>query len=426
MTGAGRGIGRAYARLLAARGARVVVNDLGGSVDGAGVSADVAAAVVAEIVADGAGDTAVADGNDVSSESGAQALVAHALDAFGRIDIVINNAGIVRWAAFPELDDEILAQHLAVHVGGAFHTTRAAWPHMVSQGYGRVVMTTSSGIFGLPNNGAYATAKAAVIGLTRSLSLAGAAYGVKANLIAPAAATRMGGDEAAPEMAPDLVAPMAAYLAHEDCPVSGEIYAAGFGRFARVFIATTEGYVHTGGEPTIEDVAAHWSTINDEAGYHVPADLPAWAAEFDAPPTRRSQLTGANARVIELPAWSRRHNVCDGDSRGTGCNRVAGCGGMRWMFLGRRAEGCDAPGAHSDHRRDAARGVVDAPAPRQASPGNDPISRRHAAAGLALEARRRHDRQEPILRTRRVVGGHGARRRSRGRGARGDDPDLEG
>jgi NAD(P)-dependent dehydrogenase (short-subunit alcohol dehydrogenase family) len=216
----------------------------------------------------------------VSTESGAEALVARALDEFGRLDVVINNAGIVRWAAFPELDDEILAQHLAVHVGGAFHTTRAAWPHMVSQAYGRVVMTTSSGIFGLANNGAYATAKAAVIGLTRSLALAGAADGIKVNLIAPAAATRMGGDEDAAEMSPDLVAPMAAYLAHEDCPVSGEIYAAGFGRFARVFIATTDGYVHTGSAPTIEDVAAHWAAINDETDYRVPRDLIAWSADF--------------------------------------------------------------------------------------------------------------------------------------------------
>ena len=149
-----------------------------------------------------------------------------------------------------------------MHVGGSFNTTRAAWPHMVEQGYGRIVMTTSAGMFGLPDNLAYATAKAGVIGLTRSLATAGAAHGIKVNLIAPAAMTRMAGRRAGRRrrrgdpMAPDLVAPMVAFLAHEDCPVSGEIYAAGAGRFARIFIASTEGYVHPTAAPTVEDVAA--------------------------------------------------------------------------------------------------------------------------------------------------------------------------
>jgi NAD(P)-dependent dehydrogenase (short-subunit alcohol dehydrogenase family) len=145
------------------------------------------------------------------------------------------------------------------------------------------VMTTSAGVFGLPNNTSYATAKGAVIGLTRSLTTAGAAHGIKVNLIAPAAMTRMAGrasDDASPEMAPDLVAPMVALLAHEDCPVSGEAYAAGAGRFARIFIAMTPGYVHTGPAPTIEDVADNWATINDETGYGIPADLMDWSATF--------------------------------------------------------------------------------------------------------------------------------------------------
>ena len=169
-----------------------------------------------------------------------------------------------------------------MHVGGSFNTTRAAWPHMVEQGYGRIVMTTSTGMFGLPKNLSYATAKAAVIGLTRSLTTAGAAHGIKVNLIAPAAFTRMAGQPSDArrrrEMSPDLVAPMVAFLAHEDCPVSGEIYAAGAGRFARIFIASTEGYVHPGPAPTIEDVAEHWATINDETGYYVPADLIDWSS----------------------------------------------------------------------------------------------------------------------------------------------------
>jgi NAD(P)-dependent dehydrogenase (short-subunit alcohol dehydrogenase family) len=283
VTGAGRGIGRAYARLLASRGAAVVVNDLGGSITGTGTDAGPAAEVAAEIVA--AGGVAVADGNDVADPAGAQALVDTAVGRFGRIDALVNNAGIIRWAGFPEADAENLASHLAVHVGGSFNTTRAAWPHMVEQGYGRVVMTGSSGMFGLPQNLSYATAKAAVIGMTRSLATAGRAHGITINVIAPAAFTRMAGpvpdDSDMPtQMAPELVAPMVAFLAHEGCPVSGEVYAAGAGRFARIFIATTEGYVHPTATPTVEDIAAHWAQINDEAGYTIPADLVDWSSTF--------------------------------------------------------------------------------------------------------------------------------------------------
>jgi NAD(P)-dependent dehydrogenase (short-subunit alcohol dehydrogenase family) len=285
VTGAGRGIGRAHALLLADRGASVVVNDLGGSIEGVGADTGPASTVAAEIVA--AGGAAVADTNDIANEAGAQALVATAVERFGRIDILVNNAGIVRWARMADADGELLAQHLAVHVVGAFNTTRAAWNHFVDQHYGRVVMTTSTGMLGLLGNLAYATAKGGVVGLTRSLAVDGVEHGILVNAIAPAAVTRMGGradDDApvAPEMAPDLVAPMVGYLAHEDCPVNGEIYVAGFGRFARLFIASTEGYVASDAAPTIEDVAAHWGEINDEAGYSVPRDLNAWSAAFTA------------------------------------------------------------------------------------------------------------------------------------------------
>ena len=278
VTGAGRGIGRAHALLLAARGARVVVNDLGGTMEGDGADPAPAAAVAAEIVA--AGGVAIADGNDVAAAAGAQALVDATVEQFGRVDVLINNAGIIRWAGFPEADADNLASHFAVHVGGSFNTTRAAWPHMVEQQYGRIVMTTSAGLFGLPQNLSYAAAKGAVIGLTRSLNTAATAHGIKVNLIAPAAVTRMAGGATTTQMSPDLVAPIVAFLAHEDCPVSGEIYAAGAGRFARIFIASTPGYVHTGSEPTVEDVADNWATINDETGYSVPADLTDWSATF--------------------------------------------------------------------------------------------------------------------------------------------------
>jgi NAD(P)-dependent dehydrogenase (short-subunit alcohol dehydrogenase family) len=250
----------------------------------------VAAAVADEIAA--AGGAAAADGSDVSTTVGAQTLVDTALERFGRLDVLVNNAGIIRWAGPPDADEENLAQHLAVHVVGSFLTTRSAWPRMVEQGYGRIVMTTSTGMLGLPNNVSYATAKAGVIGMTRSLSTAGARHGIKVNLVAPAAFTRMAGQPAGadssgsgsepPHMSPELAAPMVAYLAHESCPVSGEIYAAGAGRFARIFLASTEGYVQTTPEPTPEDVAEHWSQINDETGYYVPADLTGWSASFMA------------------------------------------------------------------------------------------------------------------------------------------------
>ncbi|MFA5885953.1 MAG: SDR family oxidoreductase, partial [Acidimicrobiia bacterium] len=261
---------------------------LGGSIGGDGADAGPAAAVAGEIVA--AGGAAAADTSDVATPAGGQTLVDTAVERFGRIDVVVNNAGIVRWAGLPDADLDNLDRHLAVHVAGSFNTIRAAWPRMADQGYGRVVNTTSTGMFGLPTNLSYATAKAGVVGMTRSLATAGAKHDIRVNCIAPAAFTRMAGTGADPAdddpmatlMAPELVAPMVAFLAHESCPVSGEVYTAGAGRFARLFIASTEGYVHPTAAPTVEDVAAHWATINDETGYFVPADLMAWSARFTA------------------------------------------------------------------------------------------------------------------------------------------------
>jgi NAD(P)-dependent dehydrogenase (short-subunit alcohol dehydrogenase family) len=286
VTGAGRGLGRAYAMLLADRGAGVVVNDLGGGPDGDGADPQPALQVVEEIVA--AGGRAVADNNDVASSDGGNAVIGAALEAFGRIDIVVNNAGIMRWQGLPEVDDKNIDRHYAVHVRGSFNTVRAAWPHFVAQDYGRVVMTTSTGVLGRADNVGYATAKAGVIGMARAMTAGAGERNIRVNCIAPLASTRLGvrpGQTAAasssPFLDPEWVAPMVAYLAHEDCDVSGETYAAGAGRCNRIFLAATPGYLGADtGSLTVEDVAANWAAINDEAGYYVPVDPADWAAHF--------------------------------------------------------------------------------------------------------------------------------------------------
>jgi NAD(P)-dependent dehydrogenase (short-subunit alcohol dehydrogenase family) len=173
------------------------VNDLGGSMAGDGADDAPAAAVVDEITA--AGGTAVADTLDISTASGAAGLVARALHDFGRVDIVVGNAGIMRWAPFPDVALEDVGQHLAVHALGSFLVAKAAWPHLAHQGYGRIVLTTSTGVLGLKGNTAYGMAKGGVLGLMRSLALAGRTVGIRANCIAPAASTRMAG-EGGPEM----------------------------------------------------------------------------------------------------------------------------------------------------------------------------------------------------------------------------------
>ncbi|MFD7205668.1 SDR family NAD(P)-dependent oxidoreductase [Streptomyces sp. NPDC059893] len=289
VTGAGRGIGRAHARLLAGRGAKVVVNDLGVSLDGEGGDDARAEAVAKEIAADGG--TAVADTHDVSTADGGQAVIDTALDHFGRVDVLVNNAGVLHWGGPSDVSLATLEHQLDVDLVGSFTTLQAAWPHFVEQGYGRAVLTTSSAVFGLGNNLPYPAAKSGVIGLARSAARAGAPHGIMVNLIAPAAQTRMGGgdltDDARPVPGrpfapPAAVAPMVAYLAHENCPANGEIYVAGAGRFTRVFLASTRGYVHPQGRglPTVEDVAAKWKQINDETDYFVPGDLADWSAEY--------------------------------------------------------------------------------------------------------------------------------------------------
>jgi NAD(P)-dependent dehydrogenase (short-subunit alcohol dehydrogenase family) len=291
VTGAGRGLGRAHALLLASRGAKVVVNDLGGSKEGEGSDTGPANDVVQEILS--AGGIAVADTNNVGLEDGCHSLVDTAIREFGRIDIVVNNAGISRWATFPEADAENLELTLDVHLRGTWHTTRAAWPYMEKQGYGRVITTTSTGMLGLADNLAYATAKGALIGFTRSLAVAAAPKGILVNAIAPNAVTRpslsakkpnvvtAGRADAARLQALEtgLVSPMVAYLSHESCEVNGEILIAGAKRFSRWFLGVTPGWVAEG-VPTIEDIVEHWDEINDETGYYTPTSLNDWASKY--------------------------------------------------------------------------------------------------------------------------------------------------
>ncbi len=226
ITGAGGGLGREHALLLASRGAKVVVNDLGGAVDGSGASAGPAEQVVKEIEA--LGGSAVADGSSVATPEGGEAIVATAVEAFGRVDIVVNNAGILRDKSFQNMTPELAAAVLDVHLRGAFNVTRPAWIRMREAGYGRILVTSSnSGILGNFGQSNYGAAKMGLVGLARVLAHEGVRYGIKVNVLAPMARTRMTAELLGPVadwLDPALVAPVAAWLVHEDCPVTGEIY----------------------------------------------------------------------------------------------------------------------------------------------------------------------------------------------------------
>ncbi|MGH9106450.1 MAG: SDR family NAD(P)-dependent oxidoreductase [Acidimicrobiales bacterium] len=271
VTGAGGGLGRHYALGLAGRGARVVVNDLGSSVTGEGSSTGPAEQVAKEIK--DLGGEAVADNHSVSTREGGEAIVNSALEAWGRVDILINNAGVLRDKAFHNMTDEHLDPVLDVHLKGAFYVTRPAWLKMREQHYGRVLMATSnSGVLGNFGQANYGAAKMGLVGLTRVLAAEGAKYDIKVNAIAPLARTRMTEDILGPlvdKLNPELVAPVAIWLVHRDVPVSGEIYSSAGGRVARFFIGLTTGYYNP--KLTPEDVRDNFDQVRDEAGYTVPA-----------------------------------------------------------------------------------------------------------------------------------------------------------
>jgi NAD(P)-dependent dehydrogenase (short-subunit alcohol dehydrogenase family) len=266
VTGAGRGLGRCHALELARRGARVVVNDVGGESDPAGQ-------VVEEIHA--AGGVAVANRDSVATAEGGERIVRQALDEFGSLEIVVNNAGILRDKAFHNLTLDLVEPVLLVHLTGAFNVTVPAWRHLRSAGYGRVVNTTSaSGLFGYFGQANYGAAKAGLVGLTRSLAVEGRKVGVSVNAISPMASTRMTQDllgEAGELLAPDQVSPVVAYLCHRDCNVSGRVLSVGGGHVSAVVTSVTSGI--TEHELSAESVRDRLDEIFDLEGAIVPRHL---------------------------------------------------------------------------------------------------------------------------------------------------------
>jgi NAD(P)-dependent dehydrogenase (short-subunit alcohol dehydrogenase family) len=284
VTGGGRGIGRAHCLELAVRGASVVVNDLPGDGDGDG---DVADEVVREIRA--GGGRAVASHETVVTPEGAQAIIETALNAFGSVDVLINNAGVMKNGYFETITPEKLELVVSVSLLGSYYVSQAAWPVMRGQGYGRVIMTSSAGgLFAQQGISNYAAAKGGVYGLSKALSFEGAEHGITVNVVLPMAGHMYAmdpvpdrdkyypsglRDKLEPIRHVDASTPIVVYLASEACTLTGEAYAAGFGRFARVFVGETQGWVAPEGAATAEDVAANLDEIRDLEGYVVPRHL---------------------------------------------------------------------------------------------------------------------------------------------------------
>ena len=284
VTGAGRALGRAYALLLAERGAKVVVNDLGTDIDGRGCDTSLAETAVDEIRA--RGGTAVADASDVSDPAGGTAVVDVAIRSFGRIDAVVANAGIHATANFEDTSLDDFAHQWRIHFGGTVTVAQAAWPHLKAQGYGRVITTGSGGgIFGFAGQASYAAAKGAIQALTRVLALEGKDYGILANMIAPGAFSRMAApsltDPATLErsrnlLPPELVAPIVLWLASDRCTASGEAFTVWGGRIARLAVGAGRGLIDR--SLTAETIDERYAEIASLEGLHEPVDV---LAELD-------------------------------------------------------------------------------------------------------------------------------------------------
>ena len=272
VTGAGGGLGRQHALALAQRGAKVLVNDLGGAVDGSGGTVTAAQAVVDEIRA--AGGEALANGASVTDFAAVEAMVQQAIDAWGRVDILVNNAGILRDKSFAKMDMADFRLVVDVHLMGAANCCKAVWPHIVAQQYGRIVMTTSStGLYGNFGQANYGAAKLAQVGLMQTLAIEGAKYNIHVNALAPTAATRMTEglmpQEVLDALKPEAVVPAMLVLSHESAP-SRTILCAGAGTFEAAHITLTQG-IHLGiGADVPEQLAARLAEVTERAGEQVP------------------------------------------------------------------------------------------------------------------------------------------------------------
>ena len=268
ITGAGRGLGESYARLLASLGAKVVVNDLGAAIRGEDPDQSVAQGVVDAIRADGG--EAIANGDSVATPEGGRAIVQAALDEWGKIDILIHNAGNVRYGTIRDIPYEDFKAVLDVHLMGAFHVVQPAFGPMCDAGYGRIVLTSSiGGFYGNKRCVNYGVSKSGMIGLNNIAALEGEEHGVKSNLILPGAVTRMadGLDTSQyPPMGPELVAPVVAWLCHEDCPITGEAISSIGGRISRLFVAETDGIYRPSW--TVDEVAEVCEEIFDKEDLH--------------------------------------------------------------------------------------------------------------------------------------------------------------
>ena len=274
VTGAGNGLGKAYALDLGSRGAKVVVNDLGGAVDGSGSGSTPADEVVNEIIANGG--EAVANYDSVATKEGGESIVQTAIDNYGTVDAVVNNAGILRDKSFAKMEEEDLNAIIDVHLKGTFFVCQPAFIQMKEQGYGRFVNVSSpSGLFGNFGQLNYGAAKMGIVGLTNVLAIEGAKYNIKANVIAPNAATRMTeelfGEDMSKLLTVDNITPLVVYLASEQCEVTHEIFSAGGGRFARIGISTDVGYFNASAKA--EDIFANIGEIRDLSNPIYPTSL---------------------------------------------------------------------------------------------------------------------------------------------------------